>query len=91
MANQPNPNFGTGEPGTGGSQNFTPPVHGYMPGYGEVTASFGQGPAEGQTLLAPGHVPTRSQFDGHPGHRGHEHFDPHGQNGGPNRGIFGGR
>lgn len=61
MANQPNSNFGNGE--VGGSPNFTPPVHGYMTGYGDVTASFGQGQAAGESLIAPGHVQTRSQFD----------------------------
>jgi hypothetical protein len=86
--NQPNPNFGNGE--VGGSANFTPPVHGYMEGHGDVTVSFGQGSAEGQALIRDGHIESRSQFDGHKGARGHDHIDPNGPDGGSNRGFFSG-
>lgn len=63
--NQPNDDFGNGQ--IGGSPDFTAPVYSYMEGYGDVTASFERGASDGQTLLADGHVQTRSQFDGNPG------------------------
>jgi hypothetical protein len=81
------PNFGNGE--VGGSPDFTPPVHGYMDGYGDVTVSFGRGPAEGETLLADGHAGSRSQFDGHRGNRGHDHYNGQGS-GAPHRGSYNG-
>ncbi|RBY76884.1 hypothetical protein DQ239_11845 [Blastococcus sp. TF02-09] len=60
-----------------------------MDGYGEVTASFGRGAADGETLLADGHARSRSQFDGHRGKRGHDHYD--GQGGGADhRGKYNG-
>jgi len=86
MSNE-NENFGNGE--VGGSPSFEPPVHGYMEGYGEVTASFGRGEREGETLLADGHVQSRAQFDGHPGRRGHDHYDGKGGGAKP-RGRFNG-
>jgi len=82
-----NPGFGTGE--VGGSPNFEPPIHGYMEGYGDVTASFGRGPNQGETLLADGHVQSRAQFDGHSGRRGHDHYDGRG-GGADHRGMYNG-
>jgi hypothetical protein len=83
---QGNPGFGNGE--HGGNSNFTPPVHGYQDGYGDVTVSFGQDGHEDETLIADGHVPSKSQFDGHPRHRRHDHFNGHG--GGTDRGFYNG-
>lgn len=83
MGSQPDPNFGNGEQGA--RRDWDPAVHGYMEGHGDVTAQFGRGHREGETLLADGHV-NEHEFNGPKGNRGHDHFD--GQGSGTNRGWF---
>lgn len=55
------------------------PVHGYIDGR-EVTASFGWGTREGETLLADGHVPASSFMKSD----NHNHY---GKGSGPNRNV----
>lgn len=59
-------------------RNWTAPAHGSTEDGENVTASFGQGPREGETLISRDHV-GMSDFYGKRGKKGHDHFGPGGE------------
>ncbi len=70
-------NFGTGE--VGGDDHWSEPVYGNTDDGRDITFSQGQGPREGETLVAEGHV-SMSDFYGRreDGNKGHDHLDKDG-------------
>ena len=69
--------FGSGD--TGGDRNWSAPVHGSTADGRDVTASFGQGSRDGETLISDGHVGL-GQFYGSRGDgKGHDHYGPNGE------------
>lgn len=74
--------FGTGnEDSTYERKNFTAPVHGVTSDGRPVTAAFGKGKHEGETLIKRGHARGPKQFYGTRDRKLHDHFDKHGNAG----------
>lgn len=67
--------FGTGEDPRWDDSNYTAPVYGTDSNGNEVTASFGKGDREGETLICDGYVDEET-FNHKTGryHDGHDHF-----------------
>lgn len=82
MSSEERNDWGTGEDERW-NKNFSAPVYG-VDGDGQpVTASFGSGRHEGETLIANGYV-SQSDFnkvDGCNQHIGHDHYMPDGSTG----------
>lgn len=82
-----NPLWGTGEDPKW-DKNFSAPVFGVDADGNDVTASFGSGSKEGETLIASGHV-SEEEFnrkDDNGRHVGHDHYGGKGNSG--DRGCY---